>query len=289
MVLASQPVNNEVGCDMPHTIQYIDNRLTWGNTTHGICTLCSTNIIDERNVRAISRNINGGDREDGLLAEPNLKDAIAVDYDGKYILFVNNVAYMWDYRNAPFSESLKQTVDDSAKATAWYKWDSIPSVSCACVLGNLYSGGSEAGELYYGGEKINALTNSLNDFGNAIEAYYQTPLFDFQAFESLKTIKKAFFEVRGDTASKIRITYITDDDPEGERDPEDIEIPAVLWDAFSWNSFGWSIMKYAKTFARKCSVKKVLLFGILLENNEVNRDLSVSGIKLKYTIVKEVK
>ena len=289
MVLASQPVNNEVGCDMPHSIQYIDNRLTWGNTTHGICTLCSTNIIDERNVRAISRNINGGDREDGLLAESNLTDAIAVDYDGKYILFVNNVAYVWDYRDAPFAESLKQTVDDSAKATAWYKWDSIPSVKCACVLGNLYYGGSEAGELYYGGDKINAFTNSLNDFGEAIEAYYQTPLFDFQAFESLKTIKKAFFEVRGDTATKIRITYITDDNPEGEADPEDIEIPAVLWDAFGWNSFGWSIMKYAKTFARKCSVKKVLLFGILLENNEVNRDLSISGIKLKYTIVKEVK
>ena len=289
MVLSSQPVNNEVGCDMPHTIQYIDNRLTWGNTTHGICTLCSTNIVDERNVRAISRNINGGDRENGLIAEPNLKDAIAVDYDGKYILFINHNAYVWDYRNAPFSESLKRTVDDSAKATAWYKWDAIPTVKCACVLGNLYYGGSVAGELYYGGDAINKFTNDLNDFGNAIEAYYQTPLFDFQAFESLKTIKQAFFETRGDTSTKIRITYITDDNPNGEVDPEDIYVPSWLWDNFTWNTFGWSIMRYATTFARKCSIKKVLLFAVLLENNEYNRDLSISGIKFKYTIVKEVK
>jgi hypothetical protein len=95
--------------------------------------------------------------------------------------------------------------------------------------------------------------------------------------------------VRGDTATKIHITYITDDDPSGEVDPEDIEIPAILWDAFSWTSFGWGIMQYAKTFARKCSIKKVMLFGVLLENHELNRDMSLSGIKFKYTVVKEVK
>ena len=283
MLLASQPVNNEIGCDMPYTIQYIDNRLTWGNTIHGICTLCSTNIIDERNVRAISRNINGGDREPGLLSEANLQNALSADYDGKYMVFVNGNAYVWDYRNAPFSESLKQSIDESAKATAWYKWSKVGDNTITAL--------AVSEKFYYGiGSHINIFTDDLNDFGTrAITAYYQTPLFDFQAFESLKTIKKAFFEVRGDTAAKIRITYITDDNPMGEVDPEDIEIPGILWENFSWNSFGWSIMSYAKTFARKCSVKKVLLFGVLLENNEFNRDLTVSGIKLKYTIVKEVK
>ena len=114
-------------------------------------------------------------------------------------------------------------------------------------------------------------------------------MFDFMAFESLKTIKKAFFEIRGDTASKIKITYLTDDNPEGEEDPEDLIVPALLWDEFEWNAFGWSMIKYARTFARKCSIKKVMLFGVLLENNEKDRDMSLSGLKFKYTIVKEVK
>ena len=290
MILSSQPVNNEVGCDMPNTIQYIDNRLTWGNTIYGICTLCSTAILDERNVRVVSRNINGGEREPGLLAEANLKDALAIDYDGKYILLVNTVAYMWDYINAPFSESTRYSVDEMAKATAWYKWDNIgyrvgnekyPVTAGIVIEGKAYMISNNAVILF---------NNHLNDFGQfAIESCYQTPLFDFQAFESLKTIKKAFFEVRGDTATKIHITYITDDDPIGEADPEDIEIPAIMWGSFSWSTFGWGIMQYAKTFARKCSVKKVMLFGILLENDEVNRDMSLSGIKLKYTVVKEVK
>lgn len=285
MLLSSQPVNNEVGCDMPDTIQYIDNRLTWGNTVYGICTLCSTAILDERNVRVVSRNVNGGGRESGLLAESNLTGAVALDYDGKYILFVADVAYMWDYTNAPFSESTRYSVDEMAKATAWYKWDHIGKgtpVSAGMVIRD---------KAYFtSGNYIVSFNNALNDFGNtAIESCYQTPLFDFQAFESLKTIKQAFFEVRGDTATKIHVTYITDEDPSGEADPEDIEIPAIMWDSFSWSTFGWSIMQYARTFARKCSIKKVMLFAVLLENDEINRDMSLSGIKLKYTVVKEVK
>ena len=284
MLLTSQPVNNEVGCDMPKTIEYIDNRLTWGNSIYGVCTLCSTAILDERNVRVVSRNINGGERENGLLAEADLSDAIAIDYDGKYILFTGQTAYMWDYTNAPFSETTRYSVDEMAKATAWYKWDRIgkETVTNGIVINN---------KAYYAsGNYVCTFNNKLNDFEtDAIESCYQTPLFDFQAFESLKTIKQAFFEVRGDTATKIHVTYLTDDNPDGEADPEDIEVPAILWDSFAWSSFGWGIMQYARTFARKCSVKKVMLFGVLLENSEINRDMSLSGIKFKYTIVKEVK
>ena len=284
MLLTSQPVNNEVGCDMPKTIEYIDNRLTWGNSIYGVCTLCSTAILDERNVRVVSRNINGGERENGLLAEADLSKAIAIDYDGKYILFTGQTAYMWDYTNAPFSETTRYSVDEMAKATAWYKWDSIgkETVTNGIVINN---------KAYYAsGNYVCTFNNKLNDFEtDAIESCYQTPLFDFQAFESLKTIKQAFFEVRGDTATKIHVTYLTDDNPDGEADPEDIEVPAILWDSFAWSSFGWGIMQYARTFARKCSVKKVMLFGVLLENSEINRDMSLSGIKFKYTIVKEVK
>lgn len=290
MVLSSQPVNNEVGCTAPRTIQYIDNRLTWLNSTYGVCTLCSTAILDERNVRVVSRNINGGEREPGLLAEQNVNDAFALDYDGKYILFVGSTCYMWDYTNAPFSESLRRTVDDSAAATAWYRWNHIGfrtddtqfPVDVGVVIGKKL--------LYGSGYALCTFNSALADFSHfAIESCYQTPMFDFQAFEALKTIKTAFFEVRGDTATKIHVTYLTDDNPEGEPDPEDIEIPAILWDAFTWGAFGWSIMQYARTFARKCSIKKVMLFGVLLENNEIWRDMSLSGIKLKYTVVKEVK
>ena len=48
----------------------------WVSSTEGVCTLVSTNIEDERNVRIISRNIEGGYRIKGLLQEENLKNAL---------------------------------------------------------------------------------------------------------------------------------------------------------------------------------------------------------------------
>lgn len=276
----SAQINAEMGCDMPETIHYVDNRLTWGSTQWGICTLCSTVIEDERNVRVISRNINGGYRESGLLAEPNLAQARAINFEGKYMVCLNGNVYMWDYTNKPYSSSDRISPDDAAKRIAWYKWDSI-TVDCYKVLNR---------KLYYGnGAKLCTFTNELNDFGEPIVSYYQTPMMDFNAFEALKTIKKVFFEVRGDTPAIINITYITDEDAMGEQDPEPIIIPVRLWAGFDWLGFAWKFIQYAKTFTRKCSVKKIVLFGILLDNDEDDKDMNLSGIKCEYTVVKEVK
>jgi hypothetical protein len=283
VVLTSQPVNNEIGCDVPGSIQYIDNRLTWGSSEFGICTLCSTVILDERNVRVISRNINGGERVNGLLQEADLGNAIAADFDGKYIVFTGRSAYMWDYTIAPFSESLRQSIDESAKATSWYKWDSMgkTGVTAWVLLDRTF--------YFASGKSLCKFDNTLNDFGEPIHAIYQTPLFDFYAYEALKTIKKAFFEVRGDTPSTIHIYYLTEEQSAPEEDPEPINVPEHLWSGFMWSTFGWTFMRFAKTFARKCSIKKVMLFGVLLENNQLNRDMSISGVKFEYTVVKEIK
>lgn len=279
-IFSSQQINDTMGCDMPDTIQYVGNRLTWGSTQFGICTLCSTTLADEKNVQVVSRNINGGYRTDGLLGEANLKDAVAVNFEGRYMLCVNNVVYAWDYTNTPYVVSDRLTPDQAAKALAWYKWDNIGIKVYKVFNRALY---------YSNGDQLNTFDNSLSDFGKAINAYYQTPMLDFGNYEMLKTIKKAFFEVRADVPTIITIKYLTDEDPAGEEDPEKITVGATLWDYFKWTTFAWSAHAFAKTFARKCSVKKVCLFGVLLENNLVNRDLTLSGIKFEYTDVKEIK
>ncbi|MBE6121147.1 MAG: hypothetical protein E7190_00355 [Erysipelotrichaceae bacterium] len=303
-------INVDIGCDMPETIQFVDNRLTWGHTEYGILTLCSTVIEDERNVRVVSRNINGGYRANGLLSEPNLKDAKAIAFDGKYMVFCNTPAssevvcsyedddgntvnitdkgghaYVWDYTNAPYSSSDRINVDTAAKNTAWFLWNNIWVTNGACMV--------------FGRKFYHAQNNRLLIFDNSvmdedrevITSVYQTPLMDFGAYHMLKTVKKAFFEIRGDTPGIHHIRYITDEDSDGEQDPENIVVPQThsLWGQFSWRTFGWLIVNFAKTFARKCSVKKIMLFAIQLSNNEVARDMSISGIRCEYTLVKEIK
>lgn len=276
----STQINVEMGCDMPSTIHYVDNRLTWGSTQWGICTLCSTVIEDERNVRVISRNINGGKRQNGLLEEANLENAIAINYEGKYILTVNGNAYAWDYTFSPYPASERVASDNAAKSLSWFYWENI-KLNAYMLLNRV---------LYFAdGKKLCVFDYSLSDFGKTIPAHYQTPMMDFGAFEYLKTIKKAFYQVRADTPVTINLQYITDEIPNGETDPEPLVVPTVLWEGFSWRTFGWSFITYAKTFARKCSIKKVELFGIYFTNDEIDRDMTLSGVRCEYTLVKEVK
>ena len=286
----TKPVNNSIGCDCPSSIQLIDSRLTWLNKTYGVCTLCSSLIEDERNVRAISRNINGGLREKGILDEDNLEKCVSIDYDGKYFLFVNNHVWLWDYYLAPYSDSsTKYSLDELAENTAWFYWEGVGYDGA--IINKVISLDRE---LYYiSNGKFCKFISKLNDFGKQIYAIYMTPMFDGSHFESLKTVKKVFFECRADTPANTKITYITDEDFNGEEDAEPILLNLPIWNSFTWETFGWGIYKYAKTYTRKCSLKKIMLWGLTLESgfshDDINKDMNVSSIKFEYTVVKEIK
>lgn len=274
----SKLVNAKIGCDTPYSIQLINNQLVWLSTIHGVCTLTSTYIEDERNVRIISRNIEGGYRTKGLMAEPDLKDAVSVDWDNKYFLTINGKAYVWDYLLTPYQNSGK--LDQDAKRLSWFLFDNF----------NVYEFIKSERSLYYAkGSTLVLLNDSYSDFGQAIHAIYQTPLFQFDAIEYLKTVKNMYVQVRADTASIINIRYITEENPYGETEREPIIVGSKLWDYFSWDSFSWDIINFGNVFRRKCSLKKIQMAGVIFENDELNRDMSISHLSFDFTVVKNIK
>lgn len=312
-LIYSQPVNLEIGCDAPNTIRKISNRLTWLSTKYGVCTLVSTVLEDERNVCVVSRNIEQGERSIGLLDEAN-EFSFAIDYDGKYILFNNQTSappvaenagndyaecypkltnvYAWDYSIAPFFLSEKQSAEDSARNTSWFVWDNFYAIAVKRYKKNLvtldYNFKYDGTPQY--GISLNKLINEENDFGESIEAYYQTPMFDFNEYGYLKTVKKVFVQCRGGITYNTALSYLTDENEEGEEEPENlISTKTVLWEDFGWRDFAWGETPYANTFARKCSLKKIELAGILFSNNQVNNDMPINGIQMTYTLVKEIK
>lgn len=274
---SSYRVNSKIGCDAPNSIQLINNQLTWLSTKHGVCTLVSTAIEDERNVRVISRNVDGGYRVAGLLQEKNLQNATSIDYEGKYFLAVNERVYVWDYLMSPYANTGK--LDADAKKLSWFLFDNFNvSMFIEKKFDLLYSNGS----------KLVILTNEYSDFGEPIHAKYQTPFMQFEV-NYLKTIKNMYVQCRADTASVINITYFTEETPNGEREPEPIIIYGKLWGSFLWNTFGWSVVNFANVFRRKCSLKKVQMASVLFENNEVDRDMSISHLSFEYAIIKSIK
>ena len=306
----SQVVNSSIGCDCPNTIQLINNQLTWYSSVNGICTLVSTNIIDERNVRLISRNI---DRSNNLgmigILDINLKNkdkslfdsVMSLDYDSKYFLVFPKhyedgqerdfgYCYMWDYALSPFAVSSSKTTNP--KDLAFYLFDNFYVDKFIIVDGEcLYASSHDKFK-----NKLIKLNNTFEDLdfnqdgkSDPIKSAYMTPLLQFQAVEYLKTIKKIYIQCRGDTSSKINMKYITNDNAKGEYENEPIVIGSNIWKKFKWNTFAWTQISHAKVFMRKCALKKVEMAGIYFENNQLDCDMSISYLGFQYQIIKNVK
>lgn len=270
-------INPKIGCTAPDSIQLVNNRLTWVSEYYGVCTLVSTVLENEKNVQVISRNINGGFRANGILQEANLDNCKSANWNGQYWLAINDHVYMWDYTISPYSDTGKPDYD--ALRLSWFLFDGFKVTQFI----------NDDTKLFHARDnKLVGLTDDFNDFGEAINAYYQTPMTAFDKFEYLKNVKEVFIQVRASTSSIYDIRYITDDNPEGYLEKQQINVPARLFDYFNWDGFGWDVFFYAKTFVRYPRLKKIQMCSIKLSNDELNRDLSVSSIKYNYSLVKEV-
>ncbi len=288
---SSKPINNMIGCDCPGTIQLINSQLTWLNSNHGVCTLVSTNILDERNVRTISRNIDRTNNLgiEGLLDWPNNKETVSADFDGKYFLAnkTNGKCFMWDYVLSPYSNTGR--IEDDAKRLSWFLFDNF-------YVESFQNRDNEL--LYLNENRIIKLNDSFNDFGQTINSVYMTPLFEYnvsaggssrRAVEYLKTIKNVYIQCRGEHASEIEMRYINEENPEGEIEQEPIKIPSRLWSFFTYENFNYTPLNFMNVFRRKCSIKKVQIMGIKFTNNVLNADMSISHLTLQYDNVKNVK
>ena len=294
----SQLVNARIGCDAPNSIQLINNLLTWFNSNEGVCTLVSTNIQDERNVRIISRNIertnNFGIK--GILDyDENPLTIESADYNNRYFLVFPSSGYcfMWDYEISPYRYSTSGGETDP-RVLDWFLFDHFyvkEFIKVGKQLVYVSSNSDFANKLI----KLNATFVDL-DFNNdgeadAIHSYYMTPFFQFGAVEMLKNIKNVYIQCRGDTNTSIDLYYYTDDSAEPEPEPEPINVAGGfnLWSEYAWDDFHWFMNIWGNTFRRKCNIKKIQMASIYFENNQVDNDMSITHIGLQYQLVKYIR
>lgn len=298
----SQLVNARVGCDAPDSIQLINNQLTWFNSREGICTLVSTNVQDERNVRVISRNI---ERTNNFGVKGILdydEDPLTVqsaDYNNKYFLVFpeSGHCFMWDYEISPYHYTASS--ETPPKALDWFLFDHFYAKQFLKVGKQLVYASSHS-IINNSIIKLNASFVDVNfdqledEDGNLLEfepihSYYMTPFLQFGAIESLKNVKNIYVQCRGDTASVIDMWYYTEENITPEEEPEAIRIGGKLWAHFQWANFQWLVVNWANTFRRKCNLKKIQMASFYFDNNEASRDMSITHIGLQYQIVKYVR
>ena len=269
LTLHYTPVNSVLGCDLPWTIQTVENNLVWCSTYAGVCRLEDTTAALENQVRCISRKVNGCQGRSGLLELVRQAEIVCSLNDGeRYWVAADGQVFLWDYTlSAPSDPSWFYFTD--IPAVDFFRGDSLDRGFDDTLP---YSGARRVFHLDRQG-RITRFVRTFRDYDAPIEKVYQFATQVFDSYERLKHVTRLRIATRSDTDAEIRICYCTD---HGDR-----------WDKTPIVSRSWhltprdlgrralAVRRFAQVALRKPGCRHVHHFALRLENAVAGCDMSV--------------
>lgn len=254
-------INDRIGCDLPWSIQLVENNLVFCNSENGVYILKDSTSAYENNVESISRNVNGAERKLGLLNDVRLADTVCSFNDGdRYWVVANGAAYLWDFTLSTYSKP------------SWFYFTNINAVAFFRKL--------EKGFHMNGTGRLSALRTIYRDYEEPIHKVYQFAAQSLGGYDRLKDVLSVIFVVRSDTNSLINITYLTDYEEREDLTP----IQAYRWSLTSRNmAYRFlGVPRFAVAARRRPNTRHVRHFSMRLENNELATDMSVISAQIFY-------
>ncbi len=254
-------INAKIGCDLPWTIQLIENNLVFCNTEGGVHIVRDSTSALENNIECLSRNVNGTDQRPGLLADVRAAETVTGFDDGNhYWVVANGHAYLWDYLLSAW------------KDPSWFYFTNIDGAAFFRTVDKSYHLDAHG--------RVSVFERSFVDYYGPIEKVYQFPPQFFDSYDRLKDILYCIFTVRSDTDSVVRIRY--DSDYERRYDLTDIR-------SYSWRlsprnlAFRClSVQRFAHVARRNPCCRHVRHFAIRLENNKPAQDLAIISAQIYF-------
>ncbi len=256
--------HSTIGCDMPGSVQLIDNRLVFANSKSGVHMLVSTDNETENAVKPLSANINAL-----LLDEDKLAEACSVDSGRYYWLCAGGHAYLWDYEQTPYYDYADY--EQAQRRLAWYRFDNIRAiVFCSDVDGLCY--GSDSG--------IVRFTREQNDFDKGFLSYFTSKAFDMGCPEEFKTFLSLYpsFAVDGNIKAIVSVGSDKQDVYKSRR----YDVMSFAWDWFNWAVFTWDVIRFVRTFSIRLNMRKASFIQIRISGSEKNRGVGFAGLRFTY-------
>lgn len=257
------PINARIGCDLPWTIQLIENNLVFCNRQQGLHFVNDSSAAYENNVIGISRKVNGTQSRVGIIdkvREAENDRVVAFDDDKRYWLVIDDEVYMWDYELS------------DQKNPSFFFFNNI----CARAFVK------QSGELWHVDKsgRLTLMARTYSDYGEAIHKLYVFPPQFFGTFDRLKDVTVVIFALKSSTSTHIKLTYNTD--WETRDDLTDIDTSYWrLWprnlDYRTLNASGT-----AHVARRRPGCRHIRHFGMRLENNDKGLDMGVIYAQIFY-------
>lgn len=266
-------INDKIGCTYTNSVQLIENNLVWMHEKHGILYLQDSNYAYETLVRCISGNVNSDSKvseQKGLLnafktrtGESVLRTVSSFDDGNRYWIFLNDKAFVWDYRLQGFTGNTEKL--------CWFY--------CEGISASAWAIGDSPNEIY--GLKKNTspepmtflLSNRSDDFGQPFSKVIQSKSYDFGIFSNTKNIETVIFNMDRSKTTNASVTYITD--RERRTDKMMINFNAELEEANDVSTV------FTKVRKPKCT--RIREFAIRLDN-ETESDTNMISMQILYTV-----
>ena len=258
--LAYVGINAKIGCDLPHTIQLIENNLVWCNTQMGVHFLANTSAAYENNVICISDKVNDSHQTwtKGLLYDVRNYSSTVVAHDDErhYWLVVNGHTWLWDYYISNY------------KNPSWYYFDNIKGAGFLQEDDDIWEFGSS-------GRLFKFTRGGYSDsVGGAIDKVFRFPAQYFGTYDVKKNVESVMITMGSDTDLNVKLTYLTD--LETRDDLTNLTYTTTWVDPHKiHNSFG-------AVFRRKPRCIRVGYFTMKMEDTGA-RDMCIVSAQIYYT------
>ena len=258
-----QDINSRIGCDLPYTIQMIQNNLVFCNSYRGVHMIWSSSAAYENNVMCISQKVNGSSLN-GLLCDVQKPGVVvSCDDDKRYWLCANGHVYAWDYNVSTYAKP------------SWFFFTNIRAsdffLDAAHKLHQIDVDG-----------RLIRFDRVFMDFEGPIEKVYRFPTQFFGSYDRLKDIQYVLLSVRSDTDTELRIQY--DTDYERRDDLTNIRTLAYRLVPRNLAYRSLAVPKFAYVAKRKPGCRHIRHFTMSLSNDVTGQDLAVVSAQIFYTL-----
>ena len=290
------PVNASIGCDLPWSIQIVENNLVFANRK-GIYMLLDTTPANENSIVSLSRKINGSAERTGYLfdvgarsqrAAGSLEEGASATISGVYPS-LNGGENSW------VDEDLVCSCDDGThyyltagghtwawnyelsgwKDPSWFLLTNTDAVALIC----------ESGELYHlnGVGNISGLHNDFNDYGEPIERVFRFPTMNFGSYDCRKNVNSVLVTLGAYELEDTELWYLTD--YEERKDLTNLHVvDAAEYEDERVVGTRPDSTRVPSVFRRRPMCRRVLHFTMKLINSNLNEDFELVGAQVFYNV-----
>lgn len=264
----AKPVNAKTGCDLPGTIQLIENNLVFCNTYTGVHILLSSSAAYENNVASLSLKVNESRRNEvyGLLSRvrTEYKDYVcSFDDDHHYWLVYGGTAFLWDYEVSSYTDP------------SWFYFTGLG--------GNLFFRDSEHNTYLVGplptlpkptiGGLARFKQGLYSDYGRPFYKYYQFAVQTLGSLTRQKDVVQVVFALPGDVPASVNLGYLTDLGARDDTTPIAVTPPTQITGI---NPLGPVIA------VRRPDCRHVRSFSMTLKDNTADKGLAIVSAQVLY-------